>query len=69
MKSFLRSHSEAVLIACALFFLAMIVGFYWWGVGNVVTAVNASLNYTPSQQSAGFDLPAAGKLDLRGLVK
>jgi len=69
MKKFLRSHPETLLIVLALFFLATIIGFYLWGVNDVVVTTNRAMNYMPPQQNVGFDLQDAGHLDLRGLVK
>lgn len=69
MKKFLRNHPEAILITLALFFLALIIAFYSWGVNDIVVTVNSALNYVPQQDNVGFNLSGVAKLDLRGLVK
>ncbi len=69
MNKFLRDHPETLLIILAVFFLAFVVGFYLWGMNDIVTTVNKALNYVPQQQDTGFDLQSAAKLDWRGLVK
>ena len=69
MKNFLRNHPDTTLIVLMGIFLAVIAGFYVWGVSDVAMTVNSSLNYAAPQQDQAFDLPSAAKLDWRGLVK
>lgn len=69
MKKILAKHPETILIASALFFIAVIVGFYFWAVSDIVTTMDKALTYIPPQTNVGFDLQDAAKLDLRGLVK
>jgi len=70
MKNFLRDHPETTLIVLALFFLAMIIGFYFWGVSDMAVTINRAMNDTPPPpQNVGFNLQDAAHLDLRGLVK
>jgi hypothetical protein len=68
MKTFLRNHPETTLIVLAIVFLAAIIGLYFWGVNDIIVTVNHALNYVPGQQDVEFNLSAAAKLDLRGLV-
>jgi hypothetical protein len=68
MKKFIRNHPDTILIVLALAFLATIIGLYFWGVNSVVLTVNQALNYIPPEQSVGFNLSGAAKLDWRGLV-
>ena len=65
----LRSHFTAALALLAAIFLAVIVGFYVWGVGYLVASVaqvdNGNMAVAPAQQ---FNLDGAAKLDYRGLA-
>jgi len=63
---FLRTHVEPLLVILALLFLAIIIGSFVWGVGDIVGEVNMALKYTPPQTKTGFDLQDAAKLDWRG---
>lgn len=70
MKKLFRKHSESILIALALLFLAIIILSFAWGISQVVGEVNRAENAKGGGKgNPGFDLPAARKLDLRGLVK
>lgn len=69
MKRFFKRHPETILIAFAILFVAAIIGFYFWGVGDILATTNHALNYAPPQPTTGFDLQGASQLDLRGLVK
>jgi hypothetical protein len=68
MKKFFKNHPEPILIFLALLFGGAIIGSFMWGVGDVVTTVNRSLNFTPDQATPGFDIQGAANLDLRGLT-
>lgn len=70
MKTFLRHHPEVLLIFLAAIFLAVIISYYVWGVGQMVTQVNTAVNTNgTSGGDVTFDLVTARSLDLRGLVK
>ena len=69
MKKILSNHPEAVILALAVVFLAVVAGFYLWGVGKIVNVTSQALNSTRPATVTGFDLSQASQLDLRGLVK
>ncbi len=70
MRKFLRKYPQALLITLALFFLAVIVISFTWGIGQVVSEVDRAVNTQGSENSSvNFDLKGAAALDLRGLVK
>lgn len=69
MKHFLRKHEESLLVMLALVLLALLIGYFFWGVSYVVAQVNDALNAAASNSSApSFDIGAAKSLDTRGLV-
>jgi hypothetical protein len=69
MKNLLRKYPQAALVTLALLLLAIIIAYYVWGIGDVVTAVNQAVNDKVSAgKTTGFDLQDAKNLNLRGLV-
>lgn len=70
MHTLLRKKSFYLLVGLAIFFLAVVIGFYSWGIGYLVIAVNQANNGNPAGQTspAQFNLDAAAKLDYRGTL-
>ncbi|HUC31631.1 MAG TPA: hypothetical protein VMR99_03045 [Candidatus Paceibacterota bacterium] len=68
MKKFFHSHSNFILGALALLFLGVLLAFFIWAVDDVFSQVRLALAPPTPQSAEGFDLTAASKLDLRGLV-
>lgn len=59
---------NSVLISFAVFFLAVIVGYFVWGVGYIVMQVGAANNgKAGSDQVPAFDLKNAASIDYRGI--
>ena len=70
MRKFLRKYPQALLITLAVVFLGLVIGYYTWGIGQVVGEVNRAVNAKGSGDTGtSFDLTGAASLDLRGLVK
>lgn len=67
MKKFLKSHPETLLIVLAIFFLGIIVGYFIWGISDVIGAVNQALTFTVPAEKMSFDIDGASRLNLRGL--
>jgi len=67
MNRFLKFHPQAILIIIALFLIACIIGYFFWGIVGVFESVNQALWFSPQSRSVGFDLSTAAKLNLRGL--
>ncbi len=69
-KKIWRQHPEATLTALAIIFLAIIIAYFSWGIGDLTTEINRAANTAPSVPgAAGFDLKGAQSLNLKGLVK
>jgi hypothetical protein len=70
MKTLFKKYPETLLVILAAVFLVVIVGYFAWGVGEVVRQLDRGVNAkVPPAESAGFNLSGARRLDLRGLVK
>ena len=70
MKHFFREHHDSILIALAVLFLGVLIGYFSWGIGQVVTEVNRAANAKGGGVgNAPFDIRGAQRLDLRGLIK
>ena len=69
MKKFFRFHPDALLILLAIGFMAVVIGYYTWGINNVVVQANRALEANPPTQASGFDLQAASQVDFRGLLQ
>lgn len=68
MKHFLRNHTNTILVFLAIVFLAVIVGYFTWGIGYVVTEVNqANTGKASAAAVPGFNLNAAAALNYRGV--
>jgi len=65
----LRNHFSTALVFLAIGFLVVIVAFYVWGVGYMVTTVaTANVGQKPGNGTLQFNLDAASKLDYRGVI-
>ena len=65
----LRGHFSTALVFLAIGFLVVIIGFYVWGIGYLVTTVATSnASQKPSSGELQFDIAAASKLDYRGIA-
>ena len=70
IKGIFRKYPEIILAALAIFFIALLLSVFSWGIGNVVGSVNRAVNATGTGSGdIGFDLQGAKALNLRGLVK
>ncbi len=70
MKKFLRNYPQILLITLAILFLAIIVAYFSWGMGQAAGEVNRAVNAKGSAEAnVNFNLQGAKQLDLRGLVK
>jgi hypothetical protein len=67
MKKFFKAHPETVLVTLAALFIVLIVGYFAWGIGEVVAEVNQALKFTPAEQKSDFNIQGAESLNLRGL--
>jgi hypothetical protein len=68
MKKKLYAHPDAVIAVLAIVFLFALIAFYFWATDAIVVQIRRSLTAAPQQAASGFDLDAASKLDLRGLL-
>lgn len=68
MKKTLFSHPDITIVTLAIVFLGILIFFYSWAIGVIVTQVHTALSASPGQTAAGFDVQEAGRLDLRGLL-
>ena len=68
MKKFSHSHPNVITGTLALVLSVILVAFYFWGINDMVIQLHRALIAPSPQSAAGFDLSAAAKLDLRGLV-
>lgn len=67
MKNFFRNHPDVLLVVLATVFSLFVVGYFVWGMGDVIAALNIALKNPPEQPAAGFDLKDAATLNLHGL--
>ena len=69
IHSWLRTHTNSVLIVLAVLFLALIIGYFFWGVGYLVTQLNqANAGNASVSQQPSFNFKAAAALDYRGIA-
>jgi hypothetical protein len=68
MRKIIHSHPTIVIGTLVLVFVAVIVLFYAWAIGDAVAEIDQALAPPTAESSGGFDLSAASKLDLRGLI-
>jgi hypothetical protein len=68
MKTFLRTHLEAVLISCTVLFIVVIGGFLYSTIDVVFTEINRAIGSVSVQEVKGFDLQTAAKIDFRGIL-
>ncbi len=70
MKAFFRHYPETTLAIFAIVFLAIIVAYFSWGIGDVVVEVNRAVQASvPAGANTSFDLEGVEALHLPGLVK
>ncbi len=70
MQKFFEKHPEQSLIALAIMFFALIVGYFMWGVVGAGDGIKSV--FDAGKGGAGgttFDFSGAKKLDFRGLIK
>lgn len=65
-KRLWERYSEAALVGLALIFVAVITGFYFWGVNVMVSNLGRAASIESGGQSAktAFDLEGARSLNL-----
>ena len=68
MKKFFYSHPETVIVTLAIILVVMLGVFSAWAINDIFLGVHQALTFSPQASSENFDLTAAAKLDLRGLV-
>ncbi len=69
MRNFFKKNTNVVLTSLAIFFLAIIVGYFAVGFSYIVTEVNdVNANRTPGSQISDFNINAAAALDYKGLA-
>jgi hypothetical protein len=71
MPNFFKKNMQWSLITLAIILLAFIVGYLLWGMSVIVHSANVALDADEQNGKGmnGFNLDAAKKLDLRGLVQ
>lgn len=62
------SHPEIVMAVLAVILLCVLASFYYWATDAIVVQVREALMPAPSESVPAFNLTAASKLDLRGLL-
>lgn len=67
MKKFFFSHPDVILATIAIVLLVILIGFFSWGINDVVLEIEHGAVPAPSQNQQGFDLQGAEHLDYRGL--
>jgi hypothetical protein len=69
MKKIINNHISLLLAILALVFFGLIVGYFVWGVGDVIAQVQlASHNASSTGQIPNFDLKGAASIDYRGVL-
>jgi len=68
MKKIIHSHPTIVIGTLVVVFIAVLVAFYSWTIGDAVMEINGALAPAPAQSAEGFDLSSASKIDFRGLI-
>ncbi len=70
MANFFKKHPDVVLITATVVFLAVLIGYFFWGITTLVATFNAAINPGKTEGAAlRFDLQGAAKLNLKGLVQ
>ena len=69
MKRFLKNYTNTLLAVLAVIFLAILIGYFVWGIGYVVSEVDkANASQIANTQISDFNISAAAALDYRGLM-
>jgi len=70
MPKLLKKHSEGILIALAIVFSVLMLGYFILGVMSATHGIADVFTVSKSEaENTGFNIPAAAKLDLRGLAQ
>jgi len=70
MLKLFKKYPEGMLIALAVVFSALILGSFILGVTSAVNGIENVFNISKNETgNASFNIPAAAKLDLRGLAQ
>ena len=64
MKKFFFSHPDITLAVIAFAFLGTLIGFFVWGIDDVVFVMQQSMSAPMITNKQGFDLRSAGTLGL-----
>jgi hypothetical protein len=68
MKKFLHSHPNVIIGTLAVVLVGTLIFFYSWAIDDVFSQIPRALVPPAPQNITGFNLSAASKLDVRGLV-
>lgn len=68
MKKILHSHPTVVIGTLVVVFVAILIAFYSWAIGDAVLEINTALAPAPTQAPQGFDLSSASNIDFHGIV-
>jgi hypothetical protein len=66
MKKQAFSYTNSLVVGFAIIFFALLIVFYFWATGAIITQVRRSLILPSSASFSGFNITGASKLDLRG---
>jgi hypothetical protein len=66
MKKFFFSHPDIILASIAFVLLAVLIGFFSWGINDVVYEIQQSTGPGASMGQQGFNLMGAAQLNLHG---
>jgi hypothetical protein len=68
MELFLKKHTNTTLVFLAIVFLAIIVGYFVWGIGYIAVEVNeTNASQAGAAAVSDFNTSGAAALDYRGL--
>ena len=69
MRKFFTTNVNTILVSVAVVFLALIVGYFIWGIGYIVTQVgSADTAKLTASEIPSFDLQDAASLNYRGVA-
>jgi hypothetical protein len=68
MKKFFYSHPDIVLTTIAIVLLVTLIGFFSWGINDIVVEIKSAMVVPVGVSAAGFDLRAASQVNYHGLV-
>lgn len=67
MKKFFLAHPDVILATVAIILLVVLIGFFSWGINDVVFEIEHASVSVGNQAQSGFDIQAAASLDFRGI--